>query len=80
MIVSAAILQDGKYYTGRRHPFIIRHLVEDLKYQKPIMGEQGFMTDKGIFLNRYDAAKHAIECGQIIKPKWGNMLFSEDVW
>lgn len=41
-------------------------------------GEQGFITDRGVFLSREDAAAHAFECGQIDHLKAG--LFSEDVW
>jgi hypothetical protein len=52
---------------------------------------QGFITDKGEFLNREDAFKHTVECGQgqarrdalrSAKPGIydGHELFSEDLW
>lgn len=52
---------------------------------------QGFLTDKGIFLNRTEAMQHALECGQgtprrdtmlFIQPNAynGPELFSEDLW
>ena len=47
----------------------------------PIKGQQGFMIDGGVqFLNRKDAADHAVECGQIKEPQWPPNLFSEDIW
>lgn len=41
-------------------------------------GEEGFVDEKGNFLSRFDAAKHAYECKQTTEllPR----LFSEDVW
>lgn len=41
---------------------------------------QGFYTDKGIYLNRKQAFTHAKRCGQIINPDAKRYLFSEDVW
>ena len=41
---------------------------------------QGFYTDKGIYLNRRKAIIHAKRCGQIINPEARWYLFSEDVW
>ena len=44
--------------------------------------EQGFMTHDGRFLDRYEAMKHAIACGQL--PPDADMqckeLYSEDLW
>ena len=42
-------------------------------------GKQGFLTDKGEFLNRVEAKKHAQACGQIIDTEF-NELYSEDLW
>ena len=42
--------------------------------------EQGFLNDKGEFLNRRDAAKEALECGQIQKLNWPPNLYSEDLY
>ena len=41
---------------------------------------QGFYTDKGIFLPRRKALAHARRCGQLINPEAREFLFSEDVW
>lgn len=41
-------------------------------------GEQGFVDDQGVFLNRREAARHAFYCDQIAMAT--NGLFSEDVW
>ena len=45
--------------------------------------EQGFLTDKGEFLDRREAADYAYECGQLMEtaeePRI-DVLFSEDLW
>lgn len=48
---------------------------------------QGFITDKGVYLDRLQAMRHAKRCGQKliktddeIKHKWSHPLFSEDLW
>lgn len=55
---------------------------EALMVAAPSAGDnsQGFLTDQGEYLEREPALKHAIACGQIVKSKWGNQLYSEDVW
>lgn len=80
MIKEAAILKDGKIYTGYRHDVIIRAYPPGFFISR---GEecnsiQGFVTDKGKFLNRKEAGKHAYECGQI--NKLINCLMSEDLY
>ena len=44
---------------------------------------EGFLTDKGEFLDRREAAGHAYECGQLIEtaeePRI-DRLMSEDLW
>ena len=75
MIVASAILKDGVIHTGRRHHNI---LLGAKPFGAIKGGLQGFVTDKGEFLDRYDAAKYAYEHGQITYHK--NMLFSEDLW
>jgi len=75
MIKEAAIRKDGIVYTGRRHCYILRD-VEPFGFLKD--GEQGFVTDKGDFVNRKEAAKIAYECEQIPSPK--RILFSEDLY
>ena len=45
--------------------------------------EQGFLTDKGEFLDRREAADHAYECSQLVEtaeePRI-DKLMSEDLW
>lgn len=41
---------------------------------------QGFYTDKGIYLNRRQALKHAKRCGQLVNQEARGYLFSEDIW
>ena len=79
MIVESAILDNGTVYTGHRHPDIIRIMV-DLGLPTPIKGVQGFVDDKGQFLDRIAAAKHTLECGQITALNWPPNLYSEDLW
>ncbi len=46
-------------------------------------GMEGFLTDKGEFLDRREAADHAYECGQLVEtaeePRI-EVLMSEDLW
>lgn len=100
MIVAVAVIgKDGKIYTGEpfkeRHHHIINRMSPErqkLPYGFFKGGEQGFIDDKGNYLNRAEAAKHAIECGQVIageekvkregysRPFNGHTLYSEDLW
>jgi len=82
MIVAVAVKLGQLIYTmprPNRH-YNVMHRMSDEKI--PLAGrEQGFLTDKGEFLDRDSAALHAIECGQITECKFvKNHLFSEDLW
>jgi hypothetical protein len=78
-IIAAAILERGRVWTGIRHHLIIRDIVAELgQGAAPILGEQGFVTDDGRFVEREEAAKIAFDAGQIGQPK--KYLFSEDVF
>lgn len=80
MIKHSAILIKGKVYTGTTHSEIIFDLVTNKKAKLPLEGEQGFVTDKGKFLSREDAAIEALQCGQITKLSYcTTRLFSEDL-
>lgn len=90
MITAAAIIQNGVLYSGipfkDRHHNVIRIIV-DTAHIKPVTGEQGFIDEKGWFYDREEAAKHAIECGQVETGKAkirhifnGYELYSEDLW
>lgn len=77
--------QDGIVYSlpaPNRHPHIFWDYYN--KNGKVLLcKEQGFYTNEGIYLNRYDAFKVATAAGQIT-VKTGNPaseeLFSEDMW
>lgn len=87
MIICSAIKYKGIIYTGIRH-----HNCITLAYHetgdRPIAGSiQGFIRDNGKFLNRWQAAQHAIACGQVVTGKAkiqhifnGHTLYSEDLW
>jgi hypothetical protein len=79
MIKQAAILKDGIIYEGKRHSDIFQNTLPFgcLKGEDAI---QGFVTDDGKFLNRKQAAQHAIRCRQIISLKWPPNLYSEDLY
>lgn len=67
MIARAGIKdKDGLVAVGLRHSHI------------SITGEDGFVTDTGEFLNRQDALKHAIECGQVSSDT--THLISDKLW
>jgi len=84
MIKEAAIRLEGKIFTGRRHVDILHANVvrRDGILVSSIAGnQQGFGTDEGEFLNREQAAEHAVKCGQIKKLKYSKtQLFSEDLY
>lgn len=82
MIVAAAIRQHGKVYSvpapGRHHNVIYRIARIEGKYQPD--AEQGFLTEEGIFVDRIEAARIAMESKQIEQLNWPPNLFSEDLW
>jgi len=45
----------------------------------PVDGEQGFMTDKGEFIDRVLAKAHAQGSGQVKETEF-RQLYSEDLW
>lgn len=79
-ILHAAVLSEGGALTffGKCHA--------DCFYKGQAMGikmsgksaHQGFLTNKGNYLSREDAAKLAFSQGQITKPR--SYLLSEDLW
>lgn len=83
-IAHVAIKHNGvTHFLARpnRHHHVIWFIVQttDARY---VDGHQGFLDADGKFLNRQQALRRAIECGQL-KPNahtCNGMLFSEDVW
>ncbi len=83
-VVCAAIkFSDGHVALGARHysPLMRANLIEkygdDVK-QWPQEREQGFITKHDIFISREDAAKMALESGQM--DTLYDALFSEDLY
>ena len=89
MIVSAAVKIILDDYMGTEVCIPVhRHkdskvIGEMLLGYKPFIDAEGFLTDKGIFLDRREAADHAYECGQLVEtaeePRI-DRLMSEDLW
>jgi hypothetical protein len=98
MIIAAAIrLSNGSVFVGKRHSDCFRNAVSVLNVASPDFfpgngGEQGFITDRLVFLDREEAyyeAHHNNQCKEQkeITPnptrsdfKWKPCLFSEDLW
>ncbi len=79
MIVASAIYHKDIIFTGFRHNDIIHYLVK-LGYPTPIPNsDQGFIDEKGNFMNRLKAKEHALKCGQITSTI-SNIMTSEDLW
>jgi len=89
MIVSAAVKLILDDYAGSEVCIPVhRHkdrivIGEQLLGYKPFLDEKGFLTDKGEFLDCWEAADHAYECGQLVEtaeePRI-DKLMSEDLW
>lgn len=66
-------------WTGKRHADILENMFHrGIHYDKKAL-EYGFYTDDGKFLDRYEARRYAIECGQITSSEYLE-LYSEDLW
>lgn len=68
---------------GYRHPDIIYQFGGEINHRSD---EGGFMTSKGRYVDRIEAMKIALECGQVTEEKalrvdgTYNWLFSEDIY
>lgn len=91
MIVAAAIKPKSGVVCSvprpGRHADVIRQMAAS-GFPIPITGEQGFLTNDGLFVDRYKAREIAEKAAQLI-PRAGSgiphvvdhpQLFSEDVW
>ena len=77
MIKHSAIKKDNIVYVGKRHHNCFATMAEC--GVNKIGAIQGFVTDTGEFLTREEAAKHALDCGQIKELKFpSGKLYSED--
>jgi len=87
MIKEAAIQRksDGKVWTGSRHGNVISAIVAETGIRPVGRADfiQGFITDDGEFVDRFEAFKIAVECKQIRNPDdpWAApTLMSEDLY
>ena len=96
MIVGVAVRNENILITlprPNRHCDCFRYCMEELGFRAPTKGigsgkyNQGFITDEGLYLDRWEASKHVSECGQELLPdnagqikKPTSPLISEDVW
>lgn len=74
--------QEWIVMTGVRHADILHDMyILKIQYDKNAY-YQGFLTNDGQFVNRYEAKEIAFKSGQIIVPieETYAELFSEDVW
>ena len=80
-IKESAIKQGDKLYTGKRHGGIIIQMAKE-GCSRVFSKDQGFVTLDGEFLNRKQAYKRAMECGQINDNGKGDdqALLSEDLY
>lgn len=77
-LIVAAVIKQGEYvYWGFRHDRIIQQHPGKFKSDNHI---QGFATNKERFLDRVEAAKFAMENGQVTGFGDKEPLFSEDLW
>ena len=77
-IVAAAIRHAGFIWGGLRHGQIMQWIWEERGTEKIPQEEQGFLTNRGIFVNRYQAGAIAYMAGQTKTRK--EHLLSEDLW
>lgn len=87
----AIIIREGNdrgLYTSpkpQRHGGLMQEMIEDWGCEPPVVGEEGFLTSAGRFVNRKEALVLARAAGQLRRRKQpgdydGDELFSEDVW
>lgn len=80
-IAKAAILYEGKVYTGWRHFQIGQEMIRAGVCRAPFPSgkAQGFVTNEGRFVSRQEARRIAKKAGHgnFMRP---TMLFSEDLW
>ncbi len=83
MIVGVAFQLPTKVILYMQAPYRHHDIIKRTKHFTNVIDNivEGFVTDAGQFLNRVEAKKHVLECGQ---PTIGDHhefeLFSEDVW
>ena len=80
-LVAAAVLQDGKVWTGERHWTLI-HKAHKVSGRMVRSDEQGFWTDDDRFVMRKAGMALALRNGQVERENLisKRTLMSEDLW
>ena len=67
---------------GQRHSDVVKCAVERYGFKKPVkQSEQGFVDKDGEYLDRIEAYKRAVFCGQVEDDgRMAGKLFSEMLW
>jgi hypothetical protein len=64
-----------------RHNNVIKKMVDEMGYNVPIRGKQGFITEDYIFVDREEAKIIARNNKQLLpNTSDSDKLFSEDIW
>lgn len=77
-ITHSAVKFNGRIYTGKRHALIMREIWDEHGNVKILADQQGFVTEDGSFLNRFQAGAAAFSSGQTAVRH--QKLLSEHVW
>ena len=89
IIAVAVRLEDGSMFVKERpfrHHNVFHMMYDDFDVSSDMLenSEQGFLDNRGMFLNRKEAYILAKTNGQLLQRKAGqydgNELFSEDLW
>jgi len=81
LVASALRLQNGRIFTGKRHPDARTKAYEsNVDRLEVIKAEQGFVSEDGSFFTREAALEMLLETKQITLPLIGSVLTSEDLW
>jgi hypothetical protein len=83
-ITKAAVEYGDTVYSldpPNRHHHVLWLIAERVPgAERPIRGVQGFVTSAGRFVGRVEAGQIALAAGQTAALRWGDELFSEDLW
>lgn len=84
-IVSAAICIDGFIITqpppARHHNLLrVAHEWGGRELTQNDRALQGFLTNRGRYVDRIEGARIALAAQQLEQTNWGEDLYSEDLW